>query len=96
MYFPCNLNDCNNIFNVKISARVILLAILLAFPGLMHQQTCIVTVVLLCVFSRDRSKARKQARRMVCDCVLPQPDELKGGMQPCGDDCLNRLLMIEW
>ena len=33
---------------------------------------------------------------MVCDCAMPTPEEMKGGMLPCGDDCLNRLLMIEW
>jgi hypothetical protein len=45
---------------------------------------------------RDMKKARKEARRMVCDCIPPSGDELTRGVKACGDDCLNRMLMIEW
>lgn len=31
---------------------------------------------------------------MVCECVPPGPDER--GVLGCGDDCLNRMLFIEW
>ena len=33
---------------------------------------------------------------MVCDCVLPTKEEYLAGQKPCGDDCLNRMLFIEW
>lgn len=36
----------------------------------------------------------KEAERMVCDCYL-NPDEEDSGAFGCGEDCLNRLLMIE-
>lgn len=32
---------------------------------------------------------------MVCDCFLTE-DEIERGELGCGEDCLNRLLMIEW
>jgi len=32
---------------------------------------------------------------MVCDCSLTEEDIANGEMA-CGDDCLNRMLMIEW
>ncbi|KAG8305643.1 Histone-lysine N-methyltransferase setd2 [Homalodisca vitripennis] len=41
----------------------------------------------------DRSKS-KDAKRMVCDCTLTK-EELARGDMGCGEDCLNRLLMIE-
>ena len=47
-------------------------------------------------YSKNLAKAKKEARRMVCDCVLPYSDDRKAGVKPCGDDCLNRVLMIEW
>jgi histone-lysine N-methyltransferase SETD2 len=37
----------------------------------------------------------KEAKRMVCDCFLTK-DEIIRGEMGCGEDCLNRLLMIEW
>ncbi|CAH1789994.1 unnamed protein product [Owenia fusiformis] len=43
---------------------------------------------------RKKSKAKKEARRMLCDCTTSKEDR-KMGMLPCGDDCLNRMLMIE-
>ncbi|XP_069668762.1 histone-lysine N-methyltransferase SETD2 isoform X2 [Periplaneta americana] len=36
----------------------------------------------------------KEAKRMVCDCFLTK-DEIVRGELGCGEDCLNRLLMIE-
>jgi len=45
-----------------------------------------------CLFSRMRSK---EWRRMVCDCTLTK-EEIGRGETGCGEDCLNRLLMIEW
>jgi len=41
-------------------------------------------------------KARKEARRMVCICSPPTSEELARGVRGCGEDCLNRMLMIEW
>ena len=37
----------------------------------------------------------KEAKRMTCDCFLTE-EELTQGEYGCGEDCLNRLLMIEW
>ncbi|GLH04577.1 Probable histone-lysine N-methyltransferase CG1716 [Gryllus bimaculatus] len=41
----------------------------------------------------DRSTS-KEAKRMVCDCFLSK-EEIMRGDSGCGEDCLNRLLMIE-
>ncbi|XP_072181261.1 uncharacterized protein [Diadema setosum] len=43
---------------------------------------------------RRRSKAGKEARRMVCCCTTSR-EERREGITPCGEDCLNRILMIE-
>ncbi|XP_075214845.1 SET domain containing 2 [Lycorma delicatula] len=40
---------------------------------------------------RSRSK---ETKRMVCDCFLTK-EEVQRGEKGCGEDCLNRLLMIE-
>jgi histone-lysine N-methyltransferase SETD2 len=32
---------------------------------------------------------------MVCDCILTKEERMRG-LIGCGDDCLNRMLMIEW
>lgn len=37
----------------------------------------------------------KETKRMVCDCFLTEED-IERGELGCGEDCLNRLLMIEW
>lgn len=37
----------------------------------------------------------KEAKKMVCDCFLVE-EEIERGEYGCGEDCLNRLLMIEW
>lgn len=37
----------------------------------------------------------KETKRMVCDCFLTE-EEFQRGELGCGEDCLNRLLMIEW
>ena len=44
---------------------------------------------------RKKSKRSKEVRRMVCDCSLSK-EEISRGEVGCGEDCLNRLLMIEW
>lgn len=36
----------------------------------------------------------KEAKKMLCDCFLTQP-EMERGDLGCGDDCLNRMLLIE-
>ena len=53
---------------------------------------------MLCYFSstQRKSKAKKEARRMVCDCIMPSKEDAMMGMKPCGEDCLNRMLFIEW
>lgn len=43
---------------------------------------------------RRKSKINKEVRRMVCDCTISK-DEVARGFVACGEDCLNRLLMIE-
>lgn len=37
----------------------------------------------------------KEAKKMTCDCFLTK-EEMERGEMGCGEDCLNRLLMIEW
>lgn len=37
----------------------------------------------------------KEAKKMTCDCFLTEEEKERGEMA-CGEDCLNRLLMIEW
>lgn len=37
----------------------------------------------------------KEAKKMICDCFLTEED-IEEGEYGCGEDCLNRLLMIEW
>ena len=51
-------------------------------------------VLLSGCINRDYSRARKEGRRMICDCVPPSSDE-KGAVG-CDEDCLNRMLLIEW
>ncbi|XP_015921891.1 histone-lysine N-methyltransferase SETD2 isoform X2 [Parasteatoda tepidariorum] len=46
------------------------------------------------LFERKRSKGRKEARRMLCDCSLTEEMRQEGKLG-CQDECLNRLLMIE-
>ena len=46
-------------------------------------------------FCRKKSKGSKEIRRMVCDCTTSK-EERSFGIQACGEDCLNRMLMIEW
>ncbi|XP_014249645.1 histone-lysine N-methyltransferase SETD2 isoform X2 [Cimex lectularius] len=45
------------------------------------------------IYLLPRTKS-KEAKRMVCDCTLTK-EEISRGEKGCGDDCLNRLLMIE-
>ncbi|XP_066260562.1 histone-lysine N-methyltransferase Set2 [Euwallacea similis] len=45
------------------------------------------------VFKTDRQTC-KEAKEMVCDCYLAEED-IQNNEFGCGDDCLNRLLMIE-
>lgn len=37
----------------------------------------------------------KETKKMTCDCFMTK-EELERGELACGEDCLNRLLMIEW
>ncbi|XP_067141905.1 histone-lysine N-methyltransferase SETD2 isoform X2 [Centruroides vittatus] len=46
------------------------------------------------LFERRRSKCKKEVRRMLCDCTLTKEEKEKN-IPGCGEDCLNRLLMIE-
>ncbi|XP_022104946.1 uncharacterized protein LOC110986919 isoform X2 [Acanthaster planci] len=46
------------------------------------------------VSERKKSKAGKEARRMICDCTTSKSERARG-IPACGDDCLNRLLLIE-
>ena len=40
-------------------------------------------------------KTSKEVKRMLCDCTLTKEEVLRGELG-CGEDCINRLLMIEW
>ena len=40
-------------------------------------------------------KTSKEVKRMLCDCTLTK-EEIGRGELGCGEDCINRLLMIEW
>ena len=42
----------------------------------------------------EHSRSKKDARSMVCDCILTKEERARGVMG-CLDDCLNRMLMIE-
>jgi hypothetical protein len=46
------------------------------------------------LFKYKKSKSNKQAKRMTCDCSTSE-QERSLGFIPCGEDCLNRMLMIE-
>ena len=46
------------------------------------------------LFKYKKSKSNKQAKRMTCDCSTSE-QERSLGLVPCGEDCLNRMLMIE-
>ena len=46
------------------------------------------------LFDRRKCRLRKEVRRMVCDCILTKEDRLRG-VTGCGEDCLNRMLMME-
>ncbi|KAI1292232.1 Histone-lysine N-methyltransferase SETD2 [Halotydeus destructor] len=46
------------------------------------------------LFDRRKSKTKKDIKRMVCDCILTK-EERQRKIMGCGDDCLNRMLMIE-
>jgi len=40
-------------------------------------------------------KTSKEVKRMLCDCTLTK-EEIARDEVGCGEDCINRLLMIEW
>lgn len=44
---------------------------------------------------RTSKKISKEVKRMLCDCTLTK-EEISRGELGCGEDCINRLLMIEW
>jgi len=44
---------------------------------------------------RTERKISKESRGMVCDCFLTNEDIDRGEIG-CNEDCLNRLLMVEW
>jgi histone-lysine N-methyltransferase SETD2 len=43
---------------------------------------------------RKKLMLNKEAKRMACDCSTSEQERAMG-LVPCGDDCLNRMLMIE-
>uniref|UniRef100_UPI00398F3474 histone-lysine N-methyltransferase SETD2 n=1 Tax=Pristiophorus japonicus TaxID=55135 RepID=UPI00398F3474 len=43
---------------------------------------------------RKKSKSHRDIKRMQCECLLSREDRERGELA-CGEDCLNRLLMIE-
>ncbi|MGH0134901.1 UNVERIFIED_CONTAM: hypothetical protein FKN15_004467 [Acipenser sinensis] len=44
---------------------------------------------------RKKSKSHRDIKRMQCECSLLTKEERAQGRGACGEDCLNRLLMIE-
>ena len=46
-------------------------------------------------FPNSFRKLNQQSRDMECDCTMLSRSEITSGERGCGDDCLNRLLMIE-
>ncbi|XP_076009829.1 uncharacterized protein setd2 isoform X2 [Genypterus blacodes] len=44
---------------------------------------------------RKKSKSHRDIKRMQCECALLSREERSRGVFACGEDCLNRLLMIE-
>lgn len=46
------------------------------------------------IYKTDR-KISKENKGMVCDCYLSS-DDVARGESGCSEDCLNRLLMVEW
>ncbi|XP_030639125.1 histone-lysine N-methyltransferase SETD2 [Chanos chanos] len=44
---------------------------------------------------RKKNKSHRDIKRMQCECAVLSREERARGMMACGDDCLNRLLMIE-
>lgn len=51
-------------------------------------------MLFICNF-RKRTKRKKEVRRMLCECSLTAEEREKGALG-CQDECLNKLLMIEW
>jgi hypothetical protein len=46
------------------------------------------------LIEKKKTKFTKEAKKMVCDCILTK-EERNRGIMGCGEDCLNRMLMIE-
>uniref|UniRef100_A0A671PR84 [histone H3]-lysine(36) N-trimethyltransferase n=1 Tax=Sinocyclocheilus anshuiensis TaxID=1608454 RepID=A0A671PR84_9TELE len=44
---------------------------------------------------RKKNKSHRDIKRMQCECAILSREERSRGMMACGEDCLNRLLMIE-
>ncbi|KAK7886399.1 hypothetical protein WMY93_026020 [Mugilogobius chulae] len=44
---------------------------------------------------RKKSKSHRDIKRMQCECPILSREERSKGVMACGEDCLNRLLMIE-
>uniref|UniRef100_A0A8C5RZ90 Histone-lysine N-methyltransferase SETD2 n=1 Tax=Laticauda laticaudata TaxID=8630 RepID=A0A8C5RZ90_LATLA len=44
---------------------------------------------------RKKNKSHRDIKRMLCECPTVSKEELSQGEVACGEDCLNRLLMIE-
>ncbi|XP_053182722.1 histone-lysine N-methyltransferase SETD2 isoform X2 [Scomber japonicus] len=44
---------------------------------------------------RKKSKSHRDIKRMQCECPMLSREERSRGVLACGEDCLNRLLMIE-
>uniref|UniRef100_A0A671M4E1 [histone H3]-lysine(36) N-trimethyltransferase n=1 Tax=Sinocyclocheilus anshuiensis TaxID=1608454 RepID=A0A671M4E1_9TELE len=44
---------------------------------------------------RKKNKSHRDIKRMQCECAILSREERAQGMMACGEDCLNRLLMIE-
>lgn len=47
-------------------------------------------------FRRKKNKSHRDIKRMLCECPPLSKEERAQGEVACGEDCLNRLLMIEW
>ena len=63
--------------------------------ALICNKLLLLSAIMLLFFSKKSQKNQKEAKKMVCDCSTSEEDR-DNGIHACGEDCLNRMLMIEW
>ena len=99
LFPPTRLYDLKSHHSLNTSPRTCISAnggLLFCAEGAMIMRASVEMSECVFLLSRKKSKELKEAKRMVCDCSLPMHSERMRGVHPCGEDCLNRMLMIEW